>query len=96
MILLPDLDMQSANAVATNAHLSIRSLGIVNDASPFNQRLTVSIGVAVSFPRPGMDSAALMDCADRALYRAKDLGRNRTWTRELELDPAEFIGKPEN
>ena len=39
-------------------------------------RLTVSIGVA-DFPEPKVETAAdLLDCADRALYRAKAGGRN--------------------
>lgn len=36
---------------------------------------TVSIGVAQF--KPGQDSTQLIDAADRALYRAKELGRNR-------------------
>jgi two-component system cell cycle response regulator len=39
-------------------------------------RLTVSIGVA-DFPEPRVETAEdLLDCADRALYRAKAGGRN--------------------
>src|SRR5229473_3373748 len=39
-------------------------------------RLTVSIGVA-DFPEPKVETAEdLLDCADRALYRAKAGGRN--------------------
>jgi two-component system, cell cycle response regulator len=39
-------------------------------------RLTVSIGVA-DFPKPRVETAEdLLDCADRALYRAKAGGRN--------------------
>lgn len=38
----------------------------------------MSLGLAML--RPGEDSQSLLDRADRALYRAKDLGRNRTET----------------
>jgi diguanylate cyclase (GGDEF)-like protein len=38
--------------------------------------LTVSIGVAIS-DEERSDLSALMDSADKALYRAKALGRNR-------------------
>jgi diguanylate cyclase (GGDEF)-like protein len=39
-------------------------------------RLTCSVGVA-SYPGDGADSASLVDTADRAMYLAKRLGRNR-------------------
>jgi diguanylate cyclase (GGDEF)-like protein len=39
-------------------------------------RVTASFGVA-SMPEDGPDGAALLRQADRALYRAKELGRNR-------------------
>jgi diguanylate cyclase (GGDEF)-like protein len=38
--------------------------------------VTASFGVA-SMPEDGPDGAALLRQADRALYRAKELGRNR-------------------
>jgi diguanylate cyclase (GGDEF)-like protein len=39
--------------------------------------LQLSIGVAALVPEPGEDQAVLMAAADQALYRAKDLGRDR-------------------
>lgn len=38
--------------------------------------ITISIGVA-SFPEDGVDEKTLMESADKALYRAKEKGRNR-------------------
>ncbi|HET8644643.1 MAG TPA: GGDEF domain-containing protein, partial [Vicinamibacteria bacterium] len=49
----------------------------VFEAGDHSIRVTVSVGVA-SFPSEGVDSAAtLLSAADRALYRAKENGRNR-------------------
>ena len=39
-------------------------------------RLTVSVGHAV-YPQDAEDKTGLIECADRALYKAKEMGRNR-------------------
>jgi diguanylate cyclase (GGDEF)-like protein len=38
-------------------------------------KLTISVGLA-TFPFDGQESTSLIECADRALYRSKALGRN--------------------
>ncbi len=43
-------------------------------------RVTVSIGVASMAPAPGEESSTLVDLADRALYQAKQAGRQRVCT----------------
>jgi len=48
-------------------------------------RATCSIGVA-SFPNDAQHAAALMNCADTALYRAKDCGRDAVQFYSAELD----------
>ena len=58
-------------------HAAVAELKVPNDASPYERRLTISIGIGVSSPRLGVNPAALVEVADRALYEAKHLGRNR-------------------
>jgi diguanylate cyclase (GGDEF)-like protein len=85
VLLLPDTDGSGAGAVAMRLQEAIRSLGIRNAASPFDHRLTISIGIgAVNSPQSGVDPTVLVDCADQALYDAKHQGRNRTCTRTLD------------
>jgi len=85
VLLLPDTEGGGAEAVARHMQHSIARLGMVNRASPFDQRLTVSIGVgAVTLPRRGVDPTVLVDCADQALYDAKHRGRNCTCMRTLD------------
>ncbi len=38
--------------------------------------VTASLGIS-GFPEDGVDAEGLIDCADRALYRAKETGRNK-------------------
>ncbi len=78
VLLLPDTDCDGASAVAVRLHQAVHELSIVNYASPFDRRLTVSIGIASCIPSAGSDFSAIVDAADQALYSAKKGGRNRT------------------
>jgi diguanylate cyclase (GGDEF)-like protein len=85
VLLLPDTDVSGAAKVADRLLEAIRSLDVINQASPFDKKLTVSIGLAtVNHPQAGVDPTVLVDCADQALYDAKHQGRNRTCTRSLD------------
>jgi diguanylate cyclase (GGDEF)-like protein len=67
---LPDTDSSQAMAVAER----IRSSAVLQSDLP---RCGVSIGVASTSPQGTETLADLIDRADAALYRAKELGRNR-------------------
>ncbi len=85
VLLLPDTDRTGAETVAAHLLDGIRALSVANDASPFDKKLTISIGIGtVTCPEAGVDPAVLVDCADEALYDAKHQGRNRTCNRTLD------------
>jgi diguanylate cyclase (GGDEF)-like protein len=77
MLILPNTDRTGAVQVAENARLSIEALGIEHNHSPTTDRITVSVGSATTTPCPKQTSEQLVYAADRALYKAKAMGRNR-------------------
>lgn len=74
-IILPDTDLAGASAVAENLRRRVAGLRIQHAASPVRDIVTISVGAAAVIPDPG--SPAPVAAADHALYRAKQLGRNR-------------------
>jgi diguanylate cyclase (GGDEF)-like protein len=77
VILLPDSTADGAFRVAERVRELVRGQRIPHGASPIGEAVTVSVGVASGVPRPGSDRVALLEQADRALYIAKDRGRDR-------------------
>ena len=76
VVLLPVTDTDGALDVARRVLAAIAALDIPHGASPFG-RVTSSIGVAQLVPGPNHTSQELLERADRALYAAKQAGRNR-------------------
>lgn len=74
-IILPDTDLGGASAVADNLRRRVAGLRIPHAASPVRDIVTISVGAAAVIPDPG--SPVPVAAADHALYRAKQLGRNR-------------------
>jgi diguanylate cyclase (GGDEF)-like protein len=83
VLLLPDTDVRGAIKVAERMHDAVRLLAAENSASPFGGLLTVTIGIGVGEAEIGSDPIAMIDVADRALYQAKQMGRNRTCAQSL-------------
>jgi diguanylate cyclase (GGDEF)-like protein len=66
--------------LAERMRARIESLRIENRGSSVAPHLTVSLGVATVVPRAATRPEDLVDLADRALYAAKEGGRNRVST----------------
>jgi diguanylate cyclase (GGDEF)-like protein len=76
--LLPGIDDGGAGIVATAMRDSIEALGIPHSHSTAASHVTISLGAATVVPPRDMDPLLLIQAADKALYRAKDTGRNRS------------------
>ncbi len=88
VLILPETDQESAVQVAKKIHDSIRSCSFGTTARPFN--LTVSIGVSSTSARNYRDWREMLDDADRALYAAKNSGKDRVeiWEPEKKTNQA--------
>ncbi|MGU3495323.1 diguanylate cyclase [Xanthobacteraceae bacterium A53D] len=76
--LLPDTEIYGAQETAER----IRS-AIERDIMKGDQRITVSVGVAAVAASQQRSVSDVISAADRALYRAKEAGRNRVVTERL-------------
>lgn len=74
VMLLPETDLAAASAVAERLRQAVDST-VFAPASEVRVRVSASFGVAQY--EPGLDHAAFVQRADRALYEAKEAGRNR-------------------
>ncbi len=80
VIVLPDTSQLGAARVAEKVRAAVEELKIPHEYSEVVPVVTISVGAASEQPRAGMDPEHLVDKADRALYRAKQLGKNRVAT----------------
>lgn len=77
LVVLPNTDIEGAAKVAEKARLSVEALAIPHGGSRVSAVVTVSVGCAALRPGLGQTAAILIAAADRALYEAKERGRNR-------------------
>src|SRR5216683_2277508 len=73
-VVLPETDAAGARAIAERLRAAVESTAHASDQGAL--RVTVSVGVA-TWPGGGQNPDELLTTADRALYRAKQTGRNR-------------------
>lgn len=81
-ILLPQTDLEGALELAERVRKN------VEESQSFKQPMTVSIGI-VSYPFNSVNTSSnLLQAADKALYAAKEAGRNRltVWTEKMGLE----------
>ena len=82
LIVLPIVDAPGAVCVAERIRSAFEAESIVIERDKV--AITVSLGIAVSGGTSSFDAESLLHMADEALYRAKQMGRNRV---ELAVAP---------
>jgi two-component system cell cycle response regulator len=78
VIVFPDDDLEGAITATERLRTAVESLGVSHQGNPPSGVLTISAGVATHTPTTAKDPDAIIEEADRALYAAKQQGRNRT------------------
>ena len=76
-IILPQTEKQEAFLIAERIRTDIERYTFVNDPILPNKKLTMSIGLS-SFPEDGFLPSELISHSDKALYEAKQKGKNNT------------------
>ena len=84
-IVLGETDPSGAMTVAERIRAAVMRLRIQQDPE-YSKTLTVSVGTATAGPAAVLSAAELYLRADKALYKAKRLGRNRIATHDITRD----------
>ncbi len=77
IVLLPNTDQQGAEIMAQRMHDKVKEMKIKHSGSRVSSRITFSMGISCLVPDAGTTIEFLIATADKALYQAKNQGRNR-------------------
>lgn len=76
-VLLPNTGPDGCAEVGEGIRQALHDLAMLHAQNPPSRLVTASVGAATSLPSQASDSSTLVAAADRALYAAKDSGRDR-------------------
>lgn len=76
-LILPGTDFRGAEEVAERLRAAVYDLNIPHGSNAIAQRVTVSVGIASIIPPLDQGAEILVAAADKALYSAKNAGRNK-------------------
>jgi diguanylate cyclase (GGDEF)-like protein/PAS domain S-box-containing protein len=77
-LLLPNTDAEGCEQVGIRVREALHEIQIPHASNPPSELVTASFGGASAWPNSGVitDRASLVEAADRALYSAKNIGRD--------------------
>lgn len=76
-VVLSESDQQGLEVVANRILTTVNQMNLAHPGSPIADHITVSIGGAWTGADEQMNTKDLVEVADKALYQAKESGRNR-------------------
>jgi diguanylate cyclase (GGDEF)-like protein len=76
-VILPNTLQEGATFMANKICQAVSDLQIPHEASFMNTHVTISIGISTTFPDQNVSLKTIIESADKALYSAKDQGRDR-------------------
>lgn len=80
VVLLPSTNLVGANQVAEAIKVAIKKLDLMHSSSPLGEKMTLSLGISCLYPIQHSSPMTLIHLADKALYLAKENGRDRICT----------------
>jgi diguanylate cyclase (GGDEF)-like protein len=76
-VIMPNTKSSRAVNIAATMQAGVRDLQIVHPRSGVSEYVTLSMGIGTTIPTGNISPIDLVVAADKALYQAKALGRNR-------------------
>lgn len=77
IVALPNTALAGAEMVAREIQERVSRLKLAHPDSPIGEFVTLSMGIAATIPDAARTPRQLIECADHALYEAKENGRNQ-------------------
>ena len=77
IVVLPDSNTETAHVVAKRIRSKLKAMQIPHEGSKASQYVSISMGVASARHNQAISPQELIELADKALYQAKEAGRDR-------------------
>lgn len=76
-VILPETDEEGAKVIAETIRKNVAELKIIHEHSSAAPYVTLSLGIETIIPKADYSVSELIENADKALYKAKQKGRNQ-------------------
>ena len=77
VVVLPDSNIETAKVVARRISSKLKAMQIPHEGSKASKYVSISMGIASMYHNKAISVRELLEEADKALYLAKEQGRNR-------------------